>query len=238
MLNGTTKNGMLSTPFLASSARSASAAAALALNRARFSAFVARNGRMVWCISLPVTVLVGGAAPVLIRMLYGAAFVRSVPAFVLLACANLLIAVESVGAYVFVARRRMWEGFALNTLWFLVVLLLMVPLVRFGHVGFALVLLLAYAFQGVALLVFLRRHLDLGPLAVRAGRAGLLTLGAFALTLGVALLGLPWPLVLALSVAGAALAAVLEWRFVLDTGDRALVTDTLGRVLRRGPAPA
>jgi len=206
-------------------------------DRGRFSAFVARNSRMVWCISLPVTVLVGGAAPVLIRVLYGAAFAPAVPAFVLLACANLLIAVESVGAYVFIARRRMWEGFALNAVWFLVVLLLMAPLVRHGHVGFALVLLLAYALQGVTLLVFLRRHVDLGALAVRAARAGLLTLGAFALAIGVALSGLAWPLVLALSAAGAAAVAALEWSFVLDADDRALVTDTLDRVLQRGPAP-
>jgi len=84
--------------------------AAATSDRAGFSAFVARNVRMVWCASLPVTVLAGAAAPVLVRALYGEAFAAAVPAFVVLACANLLIAVETVGAYVFVARRRMWEA--------------------------------------------------------------------------------------------------------------------------------
>jgi O-antigen/teichoic acid export membrane protein len=204
-------------------------------DRARFSAFVARNCRMVWCINLPVTVLVGGAAPLLIGALYGAPYAPSVPAFVLLACSNLLVAVESVAAYVFIARRKMWEGFALNAIWFLVVLLLMAPLVRYGQTGFALVLLLAYAFHGVAVVVFLRRHVDLAPLAARAGPAAVLTLAAFALAAWTSLSGFPAPLVIALSGAGAAAAAVLEWRFILDADDRALVADTLRRLVRREP---
>ena len=203
--------------------------------RERFSAFVARNCRMVWCINLPVTVLVGGAAPLLIGALYGAPYAPSVPAFVLLACSNLLVAVESVAAYVFIARRRMWEGFALNAIWFLVVLALLAPLVRYGQTGFALVLLLAYSVHGVVTLAFLRRHVDLAPLALRAGPAAALTLAAFGLAAWTALSRFPTPLVVALSGAGAAAVAFLEWRYVLDADDRALVADTLRQRVRREP---
>jgi len=44
--------------------------------------------------------------------------------------------------------------------------------------------------------------------------------------------------VIVLSGAGAAAAAVLEWRFMLDGDDRALVTGTLRRLARREPTTA
>ena len=87
-------------------------------------------------------------------------------------------------------------------------------------------------------MVFLRRHVDLAPLAARAVPAAVLTLGAFAFAAWTSLSGFSWPLVIALSGAGAAAAAFLEWRFMLDGDDRALVTDTLRRLARREPTTA
>jgi O-antigen/teichoic acid export membrane protein len=206
-------------------------------DRARFSAFVARNARMVWCINLPITVGIGIAAPALVGVLYGARYAPALPAFVTLACSNLLVALLSVAGAAFMARRRMWAGFVVNAAWFVTVLALAGPLATRGQAGLALALLLAYAINIPIVLLVLRRHVDLAPLA----RGGVPVTLITALAAGVIALclraSLPWVAAVALAAVGAAATALLAWRFVLDAEDRALVTGTLGRALQR-VAPA
>jgi O-antigen/teichoic acid export membrane protein len=203
---------------------------------ARLSQFAARNTRMVWCLNLPVAILLTALAPHLIAALYGPAFEGAAPAFAILASANLLISVQSVMAYVLIAKRRMWESFAVNAVWFVAVLALIAPLATGHQTGFAVALLAAYIVSTLPLLVLLRRHVDLGVLADRCGRLALLTLAGLGIGAGVGFS--PWPAVAAVAVglAAASVAAVLEWRFVLDSGERKAVLSSI--LAWRGPAPA
>jgi O-antigen/teichoic acid export membrane protein len=202
-------------------------------DRGRFSAFVARNARMVWCINLPLTIGIGVAAPVLVKVFFGARYAAATPAFTILACSNLLVALLGVAGAAFMARRRMWAGFAVNAAWLVTVLVLAVPLARRGPQGLAVALLGAYVINVPIVLALLRRYLDLGPLATRAGVMAAITLAGLGLVAFVPRLDLSWPVLLALAALGVAASAGLAWRFALDADDRLLATSTLARIVSR-----
>ena len=203
-------------------------------NRERLSGFVVRNLRMMWCVSVPVSVLFGGAAPVLITVLYGRAYEPSSTTYVILAASNLLIALQSVVGFVLIAKRKMWQGLMANALWFCLFIafgLWLIPAA--GHRGFALSFLLSYAVYGVVVLAILRKHVDftlrLGDSILNGG----LTVLAMGVMIGLAV-SVTTPLLNALlaSICAAGFAAA-AWRWVLQDDDRVLVRHTISQYVAK-----
>ncbi len=200
----------------------------------QFSSFVRRNLRMVWCISIPVGVLLGSAAPVIIGILYGAPYAPASETYAILACSNLLIAIQSVVGFVLIARRRMWQGFVANLIWFFLFLAFAIWLIPArGHIGFALSFLASYGLYSGVVLAILKKHVDFTLASAGTARIALMTGLAMVAVIGIAV-GVPTALTNALlSVVSAVLFGIAAWAWVLKADDRDLVRRTVAEYAQR-----
>ena len=195
-------------------------------NPERFSELVVKNVRMIWSVALPIAAFMGAAAFWLIVLLYGRQYVPSVSTFVVLVVTNLLIAVESILGYVLIAKKKMWDSFVANFLWFCLFLAFAWFMIRdFDQLGFAMALLASYLLYGVVIVVVLKRHItfSLGtPDFVRAvGFSGLVVGGMVAVVLFVESM-IP---AIALAVLLTSVVVAAEWNFFLSIEERRMLLD-------------
>lgn len=187
----------------------------------RFSSLVLKNLRMVWLVTLPFVAVAGIAASPIITLLYGHVYAPAIPTFLVLLGANTLIAVEGVLGNVLIARKKMWDSFTANLLWFLSFLFFVLLLLRNGgHWEFAISLLCAYSVFGIVIMIFLQRHVTMVHALSTIAPLLLLTLVVF--TVVWMLAGSPVSAWGKVGLAGglAALLCLIEWRHLLTDDER------------------
>lgn len=185
--------------------------------------FLLKTFRITTFLTLPpAIVLIAYPAP-FVRLVYGSQYTGAAALVPYLGPAMVLASLSGVVGYGIAGLGRMWDGFSLNLLWAIVVVLLSVWLVPTnGAEGLAAAFLGAYSVHFVGALVYLRSRWSISARALSAPLALV-----FIATLGAILayqLPRPWNLIAAFGEAAAVVAAEL---LVMSSRERDVVLQPL-----------
>lgn len=194
----------------------------------RFSALVGANLRLVWALTLPISLGCALFAPWIVTLLFGAAYQNAAPLAFVMSLVGLLMAINSVIGYAIAASGRMWYGFGINTFWLVVFLacsFFLVPM--WGSLGLAMSFAISYL--TFSILVWKCSVWLLGIVYEKLLLLTFLTGTFCALALGVGLI--PGRVVRPAAAAGLLLGlAASEWKWVLTSAEKS----ALAGFLRRG----
>lgn len=190
-----------------------------------FALLVGQNVRLVWALTLPISLGCALFSPWIVTLLFGSAYRDAIPLIGVMCLAALLMAINNVIGSAIAASGRMWQGFAINLFWlavFLVSGLLLIP--RWGSFGLAI----SFAISYLAFTIFTWRYTTrfLGLTYEKVFFLSVLTLAACALVWGVSVAGGDF---LRLTVAVVLLFGLVgtEWRWVLSASERSVVVGLL-----------
>jgi O-antigen/teichoic acid export membrane protein len=190
-----------------------------AAQRERFGELVGGNARVIWLLTLPLALGIALASPLLLRVLFGAAYQTAAPAAFGLSLTALLMSLVGLFNTALVAAGRIWHGCAITFGWaliFVVTGLVCIP--RWGVTGCALTYAVSHLFYFIGTGLYARTALR--ARGIGAWRLALLTTVAFAAALVIFLVCKG----VAFYCAGAALLIALlaaEWRWVCGPAERA-----------------
>ena len=190
------------------------------------SPFLIKTLRITTFLSLPPAVVLVSLPSPFLSLLYGSQYMTAAPLVAILGPAMFLASLSSIVGYSIAGIGRMWDGFYLNLIWAVGLVVLSITLVpAYGAVGLALAVLGAYVGHFVGVLFYLRAALSvpLKALGPPVGTAGIALIGsAFAYALE-----RPWNLV-ALSV-GLGMLLIVEY-FALSPRELAVLVGPARRV--------
>jgi O-antigen/teichoic acid export membrane protein len=186
-----------------------------------FSELVSTNLRIVWAVTLPLCLGCALASGLIVRIFFGSRYSGASALVLWLSFAALLIAVcGQIGAAI-ASLGHMWQGFALNGLWFALFLglaLLLIP--AYGSRGLAASYLVSYALFSLAVWQFAARFLKIHL----KGIAGVTLLSSLCFALGC--LARPWlggTRGVLITCAAEGLLLWAEWSWILDEAERKFV---------------
>ena len=154
------------------------------LNRddpSRVSDFLIKTFRITAFLSLPPAVVLIALPSPFLRLLYGSPYVTASSLVLILGPAMFLASLSSIVGYSIAGVGRMWDGFCLNLVWGVGLVVLSLALVPgYGATGLALAFLGAYMSHFVAVLLYIRFAFAAPLKAVRApvGIAAVALLGS------------------------------------------------------------
>lgn len=187
-----------------------------------FSSLVGANVRLVWAVTLPISLGCALFAPWIVTLLFGSAYRDAVPLISVMCLAALLMAINNVIGSAIAASGRMWQGFAINSFWLVIFLgsgLMLIP--KWGSFGLAMSFALSY----FAFTLFTWRYTAhfMGLTYDKVLLLSVLTVAAWGLSFGVSvvsdgtLLKFSAAIVLLLGL------AATEWKWVLSASERSIV---------------
>ena len=190
-------------------------------NVEKFSNFVTKNIRVVWCIAMPLTLFFGTSAVLIINLFFGREYSSSANTFALLSCTNLFVAIDGIAIYALLSINKVWQVFLANLIWFISILLFGWFFIReYGHTGFAGSLFGAYIIFGIVIFFFLNKNITIQIISHTKKIVFAITLVCFS--------GIWWMTlhhysqILQLLIASCSSIGLLliEWKFVLNSAER------------------
>lgn len=190
-----------------------------------FCRLVGTNVRLIWVLTLPVSLACALFSPWVVRVAFGAAYRAATPLVPLMSLAALLMMLNSVIGNAIAGAGRMWHGLTINASWLCLFLLAGIFLVpRWGAEGLAITFVASYFALSAGLYCYSRIVLD-----VRYEKQGLLA----ALTLAALLVGAR--IFISRADAFSAIASalsllaltVVEWKWALEEEERSFVRSIL-----------
>jgi O-antigen/teichoic acid export membrane protein len=149
-----------------------------AAQRERFGKLVGSNARTIWLLTLPLALGVALASPLLLRVLFGAAYQAAAPAAFALSLTGLLMGLIGLFNTALAAAGRIWYGCAITFGWaviFVITGLISIP--RWGLTGCALAYLVSHLFYFSGTALYVRTALRVR--GIGAWRLAALTAAAF-----------------------------------------------------------
>jgi len=198
------------------------------VNWERFSRAVSRNLRAMWAVALPICFICSLLARPVVHFLYGPQYAAAADLVLLITFAALWVVISSAIGYAVASLGKMWEALALNSMWAVTMLGLVLWWVGGrGSKGLAAAYFVSYLL--FALVVWQYSERWLGVRYARTAGITLLTMGALVLAYGVSH---------SLATVGSCLVAALlapflimsEWKWILDENDRNLVRQAVARL--------
>jgi O-antigen/teichoic acid export membrane protein len=190
-----------------------------------FRRLVGTNVRLIWTLTLPVSLACALFSPWIVRVAFGTPYRAATPLVPLMSFAALLMMLNSVIGNAIAGAGRMWHGLAINASWlclFVITGVFLVP--RWGAEGLAIAFVASYFALSTGLYGYSRIVLD-----VRYEKPGLLA----ALTLAALLVGSGVFASRADALSAIASALLLlalcaaEWKWALEERERSFVRSML-----------
>jgi O-antigen/teichoic acid export membrane protein len=135
----------------------------------RFSALVGANLRLVWALTLPISLACALFAPWIVTLLFGAKYCGAIPLVFIMSFVGLLMSINSVIGNAIAASGKMWHGFGFNGLWFAIFILsseLLIP--QGGGWGLAMSFVGSYLALSTVAWFYVRRFLKISYYRMRA----------------------------------------------------------------------
>lgn len=195
-----------------------------------FSGIVSANVRIIWALTLPLSLGCALFAPWIVRLAFGPAYGDAAPLAAIMSFVALIVAVGCIPGNAVAGSGRMWHAFWINGFWliaFVMATLLLVP--AWGAVGLSAAFIVSYVLLAIALSAY-------SVVMLRVRFKGAMWLGLLTFVSAVVAFVL-FRAHLSLSLAAVALAAeailvLTEWRVVLTLGERSGLIEFSARVLR------
>jgi O-antigen/teichoic acid export membrane protein len=199
-----------------------------------FSALVGANLRLVWAMTLTISLGCALFAPWIVRLLFGAAYRAAAPLAFIMSLVGLLMAINNVIGNAIAASGRMWYGFGVNCFWLVIFLFsCFVFIPRWGGAGLALSFAVSYL--AFTVVVWQCSRWLLSIIYERLGLLTGLTLTAWGLSAGVRFVSGEFlgPVTAVILVLGL---TVAEWKWVLTASERSAIAGILrqGRAIGEG----
>lgn len=191
-------------------------------NPGEFSGLVGANVRLVWALTLPLSLGCALFAPWIVRLLFGPAYQNAAPLVALMSLVALFMAVNSVIGSAIASSGRMWQALAINLFWLVVFLsscFILIP----GHGSWGLAM--SFAVSYLAFTVFTWRYTTsfLGLAYEKLVLLSSLTLVAGGVSACLSFTGGQFTRPAAAVVMLVGLSAV-EWKFVLTAAEKSTIT--------------
>ncbi len=194
----------------------------------QFSQLVSTNLRLIWALTLPISVGCALFAPLIVKFLFGSAYRDAANLASMMSLVALVIAVGSVIGYAVAGSGRMWHGFWINAFWLVAFIsgaMILVP--AYSTKGLALAFLISYSLLALAFCGYSKIVLRVGYAPLRSLLILSFSSIAVATTVHASLTGGWLWMTSLLTIAGL---IVVEWRLTLNEYERRRLVSLLSRL--------
>ncbi len=197
----------------------------------KFSKLVSTNVRLIWAITLPISLGCALFAPWIVKIAFGPAYRDASPLAFIMSFVVLAMAINGVIGNAIAGSGRMWHAFALNGFWlviFVVAALLLIP--ELGSTGLAATFAVSYSLFGFGVWFYSRRFIGIafdGLFKLLGLTLATVALSAFIFSLGNGPRKFAVAAVLLLGL------VTVELRWALTTRERSIVRNLLSWSLQK-----